>query len=538
MVEEASAYAMLVTLTSRRWGQREELGVGYVAAAARAAGYCCGVVSVDLEAGWAELVSKLRRSRPIAVGIGFSHAATSLACVGAMMDDVRRSALETHITVGGYFATFNSEALLTMLPQLDSVVCGEGERTFVCLLDSIVGRRPLSHVKGLRIRQSIFVPRSPIEALDDLPFPVREIEGFGETDLFAVSTSRGCMAHCTFCNVPAWTRHYGGGWRGRSAENVVDEIEALVCEYGVRRFWIVDSSFEDASVPGLGRIASIARVICARGLLIRYYVFMRAETVASAAIDPVLPRLVESGLRRVFVGVESARDSCLRSMAKRANADDNIEALRKLRDCDIAVRAGWIMFTPDATLESIGQSTVHLERMSLLHSTVDLFTRLELYSGSAEINKLRRKGLLKDQYWYDPFAYQFEDPRLEPFALAMTTAKLAGEHLWDGEAMHMADLIICSARHECGVRNTPVCWDLVERAAENVNELKAIQSRANLLFMEECLQLARSGWRDCTFQALLSEHLDRFHHPTAAASRSVAKSLLQDLAAHGVKVAY
>lgn len=58
-----------------------------------------------------------------------------------------------------------------------------------------------------------------------------------------VSTSRGCFSSCLFCSVAAfWRTSEGVKWRGRSINNIVDELEQLYHK-GARYFKFVDDSF-------------------------------------------------------------------------------------------------------------------------------------------------------------------------------------------------------------------------------------------------------------------------------------------------------
>ena len=55
-----------------------------------------------------------------------------------------------------------------------------------------------------------------------------------------INTLRGCIARCTFCSV----RNFNGfGVRARNPEDVLDEIEMLVKDYGVKYIEVVDDDF-------------------------------------------------------------------------------------------------------------------------------------------------------------------------------------------------------------------------------------------------------------------------------------------------------
>ncbi|MFN3249412.1 B12-binding domain-containing radical SAM protein [Roseibium album] len=530
---------VLLSFSSKLWGRHEELGVGYVAAAAEAAGYPVEVVTVDPESD--ELFAFFSRTRnaPVLIGVAFSHAAISLEVLDTVLATCRTAVPTSHITAGGYFATFNSERLLDALPELDSVVVGEGEKTIVELADRLRAQRDLSELSGLRTRTHSYSPRAPIKDLDALEPPKRAPVEAGLRSIFSLSTSRGCLAHCTFCNVPAWTRHHGGGWRGRSPVNIVDELEGLTQMQPFPRVWVVDSSYEDSEIGGLQRIERIAEEILKRNLALRYYVFFRAETICEPDFSLVLPLLVESGMRRVFVGVETGDDQELKAFAKHSRAASNRAALEILRTANVAVRAGWIMFTPQMQLEDLAAKLDQLEDFELLHSTIDLFTCLEVYSGSSEVQKLRKLGFLHENAWHDPFAYDFADPRVDVLARAMVAIRTAEGHRWDGEALHTTDLVIAAARHEITrAAATDDTREMVNEADSKVSKIKRIQVAANRLFFEELIDLVATRWDQSQFLSRVQQHVRDYHLPTARAARTVAAKLISDLGERGVQVHY
>lgn len=530
---------VFLSFSSKLWGRHEELGVGYVAAAAEAAGYPAMILTVDPEAGDLPALLGQVRNAPVLIGLALSHAATSLQTLESVLRECRNAIPDGHITAGGYFATFNSRKLLNALPELDSVVVGEGEETLVKLADRLCAKRDISNLAGLQTRTQSFRPRAPIKDLDALQHPKRGPTETGGRSIFPLSTSRGCLAHCTFCNVPAWTRHHGGGWRGRSPVNIVDELEALTQSQAFPRVWVVDSSFEDSETGGFERITAIAKEILRRDLALRYYVFFRAETICEPEFSHVLPLLVASGMRRVFVGVETGDDNELKAFAKHARAASNRAALEILRTAHLAIRAGWIMFTPQIRLEELVQKLDQLADFALLHSTIDLFTCLEAYSGSAEIRKLEKLGLLHEDAWHDPFAYDFIDPRVAVLARAMVAVRVAEGQKWDGEALHTADLIVAAARHEVGANATiDDAWDLVNEAAGRISRIKRVQTSANRLFLEEIIELAATRWDQDQFLGRVRQHMRDYHLPTARAGRTVAAKLLSDLGERGVQVHY
>lgn len=518
---------LLLTLNSRRWGRREELGLGYVCGALQAAGLHGDIAAVELDdpCNCAEFTARIVREKPLLLGIACSHARTELSALQTLLATVRAAfkGEHLHVTAGGYFASFNAEQLLQACPDLDSVVVGEGELTTVDLMSRLrEGRKP-GLCAGLKQRGVPYSPRPAIDDLDRLAHPSRSLPWLDDPGLRAVATSRGCLAHCTFCNVPAWTRQHGQGWRGRSAVSIVEELRMLAARHGARRIWFVDSSFEDpAPGEGVARMRELAEALIQADLRLCFYVFMRAESLCRQDVQAVLPLLIRSGLRRVFVGVETGSDERLRRYAKTARSHHNLQALQTLRAHGLAVRAGWIMFSPDVVLSDLRTQLADLASMGLLHSTTDLFTQLELYTGSAEVRRLQRLGLLSGEPWQDCYAYRFADPLVAPLALAMRRAVEREGPDWHGEALHTAELAI-STILLAGPAASLSLRAVTREALGQLDELRGVMSGFNELFFGACLDLAETAWREVEFAQLLEHHIRAYHLPcTKAAQRLTA----------------
>lgn len=204
-------------------------------------------------------------------------------------------------------ATFSGKELLEKYPHIDFAIQGEGEITFLELVEALDAKKNLSDVLGIVYRFGNKVvenkSRPLIDNLDMLPFPDRDQfeQHNGKFQYVRLSTSRGCLGHCGFCSSFAGRHQEGPRWRGRSPKNVVDEIEMLVKKYDFHTYDFVDSTFEDPGYKGKIRIEAIAREIINRNLDIFYNCCFRAENWSEKDND-LLRLLVDSGLEKVNIG--------------------------------------------------------------------------------------------------------------------------------------------------------------------------------------------------------------------------------------------
>jgi len=300
----------------------------------------------------------------------------------------------------------------------------------------------------------------------------------------------------------------------------------LIAALKVHRFWIVDSSFEDPLPEGLQRMRSIATDILTRRLNLRYYTFHRAESIARLFSEELLALLRQSGLRRVFIGVESATDIILKAFAKPSRKQDIASALDRLTAAGLAVRCGFIMFTPESTAESLLNNVKFLRERNLLFSTTDLFTRLELYSGTAEVETLRKQGLLRDDFWRNPYAYRFLDERAEWLAEAICPLRRRLSQTADWEILHNADLIATSARLDQRVMEDCRLAVKVRDFCDELTDIKEMVSQNNETFMREAVNLAWGNRKPAAIQQLIEKHIVGFHVPASQTVRMIAIEFL------------
>jgi radical SAM superfamily enzyme YgiQ (UPF0313 family) len=156
-----------------------------------------------------------------------------------LMRAVRAHAPSVAIVCGGAHASAAPEQVLRNVP-CDVVVIGEGEQTFLELLQSL-GKWPseLPRIAGIAYRDGHHIRRTAermlIDDLDTVPVPAWDL--VEQRDYVGVSFSRGkpntemiitrgCPYRCTFCANPVF-RGTGPRYRKRSPACIASEVEML-----------------------------------------------------------------------------------------------------------------------------------------------------------------------------------------------------------------------------------------------------------------------------------------------------------------------
>jgi len=134
--------------------------------------------------------------------IGFSCYIWNLKEIVALIRQLHPVCPNVKFVIGGPEVSYESEEFLIEHPEVDAVVIGEGERTFLELLTTWEDGDDLSHVSGIAWNKMGKIMINPPQFsscdLNDLPDPYTEKEDFTGR-LVYVETTRGCPFNCQYC---------------------------------------------------------------------------------------------------------------------------------------------------------------------------------------------------------------------------------------------------------------------------------------------------------------------------------------------------
>ncbi|MEG1847898.1 MAG: B12-binding domain-containing radical SAM protein [Lachnospiraceae bacterium] len=105
---------------------------------------------------------------------------------------------EVPIWLGGPEVSYDAVTTMRKLPQLEGIMIGEGENTFLELMGYYVdGKGSLPKISGIITRAGINAPRE-LTNMDDLPFLYHDLDEFDHKIIYYES-SRGCPFRCSYC---------------------------------------------------------------------------------------------------------------------------------------------------------------------------------------------------------------------------------------------------------------------------------------------------------------------------------------------------
>lgn len=378
----------LVTLSSGpEFRKGQGLGAAYLGAS---------LVRADFDVEFLEVASGQSPSfqnAPSLIGVSVMFTA-QLAGALEVIDELRPLYPEAHITIGGNGCSFIWDKILQSSLSLDSAACFEGDETIVALAKCVAAGAPPSQVAGLYVRTPSGVSftgyREPPTDLDDLPFPLRDDRFLIDGDRhLAVLTSRGCSAHCTFCQSGNYGNRYHSAarWRARTPANILQELTHLSESYGVNNISFVDDDFLGACSMGEARCDDFTRLLARSRLDVNFSIECRAEEITEQRFQ----RLADVGLKHVFFGVESAVPAELKLYGKQETTDEFRRAIGLLRSLDMFFTVGFIMFQPNSSPDSLGHNLEFLANTQLL-TTGRLTNKLQLYAGGPLTTYYQRHG--------------------------------------------------------------------------------------------------------------------------------------------------
>ena len=399
-----------------------------LAAWLRKNGYSVALFDAEVE-DWSyeRTAREIRAAKPMLAAITVSGTNPSASTMnmpgaGAILDHLKRIAPEIKTILMGLHPSALPERTLLEEP-VDFVCQGEGIYTLPPLLDCLKAKRHDYSIGGLWYRKNgraISSPRAPlVEDLDALPMPAWDLlpmeryrahnwhcfDNIHKRRPYAVVyTSLGCPFRCTFCCINAI---FGKpGIRYRSSDLVIEEIDYLVKNYGIRNIKIIDEMF----VLDKSRVARLCDLLIARGYDLNIWAYARTDTVDLA----ILRKMRDAGIRWVCYGFESGNQDVLRGVNK--PQEGMREAVDWTYEAGINIIANFMFGLPDDNYASM-QDTLNMAKE--INAEYANFYCAMAQPGSQLYEEALRQGWPLPEGWQVYSQYGYE-------TLPLPTKTLAG----------------------------------------------------------------------------------------------------------------
>ncbi len=375
---------------------------------------------------FADAVDRVREFQPDLVGmtcLTFNYYDTLR--MARLVKDTNPSA---KICIGGWHTTLYPKETLAQ-EAVDFVVFGEGERTFLELVNAISqGSDPIG-VLGLgfktqgnvvmneergaedeqpgcsseseapitlhgklaqRMGMKVNGERPVDKLLDEIDFPDFSLVDIGRYShildrgfdvTLPIESSRGCPFACTFCDIRRTQFRY------RSPELIADEMERWVNK-GVRSFFFVD----DNITVNKPRAIQLFQEIVKRQLNVEFKVSSRIDRLD----DEIMYWMKLAGVSRVSVGIETTKQNYLDYMQKEITVEQIEDCLTRARKMELPVFAYMMLGLPGQTRQEMMEEADFLKKHKVEYANFSVMT---VYPKTELHNIVLASGHLKDDPW-------------------------------------------------------------------------------------------------------------------------------------------
>lgn len=335
--------------------------------------------------------------------------------VGAVAScrEIRSRFPDLPIVWGGYFASNYTPAALNT-DYVDYAVRGQGEQTFLDLLEALRGRRALKDVAGLSYKTPDGTqrhnPERPMRGLDDFPwYPYHRVP----VDRYLLPTflgrrtavhqaSIGCPYRCNFCGVVTFS---GSREKMESPARTEGMLRHLVANYGIDAVQFYDNNFflrEDHTRELADRLAA---------LNLRWWCEGRADIMMKYS-DSTFEALRRAGCTMIFFGAESGSNEILKEMNKDLRAEDTVALASRIRRFGIIPEFSIIFGNPKDPEGDTRECIAFIRQLKQLNPEAEII--VEHYTPVPQ--RARMYGGVEDKVTFPTTADEWATERWQRFA--------------------------------------------------------------------------------------------------------------------------
>jgi len=332
------------------------VGLLAVATPLDVAGYKVRIIDQWTEPNWEEILLAELKTMPICVGI---TATTGTQIYWALKaSEIVKENSNVPVVWGGIHASMLPSQTLEN-QYIDIIVQGEGEETFLELVNTLASKRPLDNVKGILHKDGSQIKQTPPRPfidlnkqpplsyhLIDLKSHMNSIYGI---DALQFETSRGCPFNCSFCYNTSFNKRK---WRAMDTEQTLFRIKRVVEQYGIKGFIFSDDNF----FTNLNRAHDILEGFVKLKLDILWGKGdIRLDQLAGLD-DEYLQLIERSGCHSLAIGIESGSQRIADAMRKGIDVSQAISVNRRLAKYKMLVKYLFLLGIPGETRADIAES--------------------------------------------------------------------------------------------------------------------------------------------------------------------------------------
>jgi len=278
------------------------------------------------------------------------------------------------IVWGGYFPSLYPRPALNA-PYVDWIVRGQGEQTFVELLDVLAGRRDPVTIAGLGFQVGSTASLGPErhwsgpDAFPPPPYAKIDVDQYLHSTFLGrrnavYQTSIGCPYSCNFCGVIS---AFGSREKWEDPSRTAQNLSYLVERHGVDAVHFYDNNFflrEDHAAE-----------LCSRLIPLGLSWWCEARIDAMLRFGDATWRTIKrSGLKMVFFGAESGSDERLRKMAKRLTTAQTVAVAEQTRAYGIVPEFSFVLGDPEDPEDDINTTLAFIRKLKTVNPDAEIIT--------------------------------------------------------------------------------------------------------------------------------------------------------------------
>src|SRR5580658_233079 len=337
-----------------------------------------------------------------AVGVTVMGGPQLLSAI-AVSKAIREARSDLPVIWGGAFPTVSPDAAVNS-PYVDYAVRGQGEDTFIALLDALTDCRDeaLDSISGMTWRR-----RGEIVHNKDRKFsaaslgrmlPYERLENprqyltrtYLGSRTIGYQAALGCRFRCTFCGVATMFR---GKMALPTAARLEQDLGFMKDRFGVNGIQFYDHNFFDREVDMVPLLEVLARFD------MPWWCFARSDALANLSADSwALVR--KSRLRMAYIGAESPSDWLLHDIRKGTRADQTLTAIERCRAHGVIPELSFMLAPPQDPEGETEKTFEFIRLIKRAHPATEvmiyIYTPLPQRRDSKNVTALRMESEMRD----------------------------------------------------------------------------------------------------------------------------------------------
>ena len=330
------------------------------------------------------LIEKMKTNTPEIIGLSccMNTFADSFHLCSTIINELVPDAL---LVAGGHYPSSYTKKVAEDT-NVDYVIVGEGELPFTDLIEKF-RQRSLPDDKeintGKYLKDFTSFPQLDYEGIDLERYLQHSIGMMKDSQSISLLTSRGCPNKCIYCGTHnVWDY----GFRPRMAKQMVEEIEYLKNQFGVKEFIFIEDNF----AINKQRVKQFCRILIERDTKI----YWSPSSIQVNCLDEEMVELMaKSGCQMLNLAVETGSPRIQKLIRKNVRLDHAIKMSEVIVKSGINCECLLIFGFPGETIEEMKETVQFAKKLKCRWYQMGIATPLY---GTEMYEICERNGWLPD----------------------------------------------------------------------------------------------------------------------------------------------